>query len=96
VGSVVVNAGESITNALPAGTRVLVGSMIPFAGTLDNTNINLTLPAKSTASTWNGSAYETAIRGASGWNPPLPVGVAEGFFLNSKSAYNWTQTLPAN
>jgi hypothetical protein len=96
VGSVVVNSGESITNALPAGTQVLVGSMIPYAGDLNNTNINLALPAKSTASFWTGTSYDTSIRGASAWNPNLPIEVGQGFFLNSKSAYNWVQTLPSN
>jgi hypothetical protein len=96
VGSVVVNAGESITNALPAGVQVAVGSMIPYAGDLNNTNINLNLPAKSTASLWNGTAYQVSTKGAAGWSPALPLAVGQGFFLNSKAAYDWVQTLPAN
>jgi hypothetical protein len=93
---VVANSGGSVTNALPAGQRVAVGSMIPYAGTLNDTNINLALPAKSTAFFWNGSSYDQSTRGATSWSVAIPIAVGQGFFLNSKSDHNWVQTLPAN
>jgi hypothetical protein len=95
VGNVLANVGASVTNALPANVLVLVGSQLPYAGDLNDTNLALNLPAKSTAQIWNGSGYTPSVRGTS-WSPALPIAVGQGFFLNSKAAYNWVQTLPAN
>jgi hypothetical protein len=95
VGNVLANVGASVTNALPSGQLVLVGSQLPYAGDLNDTNLALNLPAKSAAQTWNGSGYTASVRGTS-WSPALPIAVGQGFFLNSKAAYNWVQTLPAN
>jgi hypothetical protein len=87
--------GASVTNALPAGVLVLVGSKIPYAGDINDTNLNLALPSKSTAQFWNGSGYTTISR-TTVWAPLQPVAVGQGFFLNSKAAHDWVQTLPAN
>jgi hypothetical protein len=96
VGEVIVGPGESVTNSLPAGQLVLVGSPIPYAGTLNSTNIGLLgVPAKSSAQFWTGTGY-TASTKATTWGPDLPIAVGQGFFLNSKTAYDWVQTLPAN
>jgi hypothetical protein len=96
VGEVIVGPGESVTNSLPAGQLVLVGSPIPYAGTLNSTNIGLLgVPAKSSAQFWTGSGYTASGKGTT-WSPDLPIAVGQGFFLNSKSAYDWVQTLPAN
>jgi hypothetical protein len=99
VGEVIVGPGESTTNSLPAALQVLAGSAIPYAGSLNNTNIGLlTLAKGSTISTWNvgSQAYVPALKGATTWTPDSPLAVAEGFFVNSKSATNWVQNLPAN
>jgi len=96
VGSVIAPVGGSVTSSLPAGVLVLVGSPIPYAGDLNTTNLALNLPAKSTAQFWNGAGYTLSTKGASSWSPVIPISVAQGFFLNSKSAYDWVQTLPAN
>lgn len=95
VGAVSVASGASTTNSLPAGVLVLVGSPVPYAGDLNDTNLNLNLPAKSSAQFWNGAGYTPSSK-ATTWSPALPVAVGQGFFLNSKSAYNWVQTLPSN
>jgi hypothetical protein len=96
VGEVIVGPGESVTNALPAAVLTMVASPIPYAGSLNSTNIGLlALPAKSTAQFWNGAGYNLSTKGAT-WSPDIPIAVAQGFFVNSKTATNWIQTLPAN
>lgn len=96
VGNVIVGPGGSVTNHLPAGVAA-VGSMIPYAGDLNNTNIALgVVPSKSTISLWNGSSYDTSTKTSAGWDPALQLNVGDGFFVNSKSEVDWIQTLPAN
>jgi hypothetical protein len=99
VGEVIAGPGESTTNGLPAGAQVLVGSPIPYAGTLNSTNIGLlTLAKGSTINTWNvgSQAYVLSLKGGTAWSPDSSLAVAEGFFVNSKTATNWVQTLPSN
>jgi hypothetical protein len=97
VGEVIVGPGGSTTNALPAGATVLVGSALPYAGTLNSTNIGLlTLAKQSSASFWTGSGYIGSAKSATAWSPDIAINVADGFFINSKTATNWVQTLPAN
>jgi hypothetical protein len=96
VGSVLANVGGSVTNVLPGGVLIFVGSQIPYAGTLNTSNLNLTsLPAKSQAQLWNGAGYDLSSLSGT-WSPDRPVNVAQGFFLNSKAPTNWVQVLPAN
>ena len=96
VGEVAANAGESVTNALPADALALVGSPLPYAGDLNTVEIGLLgVPAKSTAQFWNGAGYDLSTKGTT-WSPALPINVADGFFVNSKAAYDWVQTAPAN
>lgn len=97
VGNVIVGPGGSVTNHLLAGISTAVASMIPYAGDLNTTNIGLGVLAKnSTASFWAGSYYTNSTKGATIWTPALPINVADGFFLNSKTAVDWIQNLPAN
>jgi hypothetical protein len=97
VGEVIVGPGESTTNALPLGAQVLVGSAIPYAGDLNTPAIGLlTLAKGSTANFWNGTGYTFSSKGSAIWAPALAINVSDGFFLNSKTATNWVQTLPAN
>ena len=96
VGSVVVGFGGSVTNALPAGLFQLVGSPIPFNGTLNDPNLGLTaLPNKSSVQVWNGNGFTPSNKGAGGWSPDLPIIPGQGFFVTSATATNWVQTLPA-
>jgi hypothetical protein len=96
VGNVACNVGASTTNNLAANVLVMVASTLPYAGDLNDTNINLLpVPAKSTAQFWTGSGYTTSTKGAT-WSPAIAIAVGQGFFINSKSAHSWIQTLPAN
>jgi hypothetical protein len=95
VGQLVVNSGESVTNALPAGVQALVGSALPYAGTLNTPEIGLlALDKGSSASFWTGSGYNVSQKGATDWSPATAINVADGFFINSKSATDWVQTAP--
>jgi hypothetical protein len=97
VGEVIVGPGESTTNALPAGAQVLVGSALPYAGTLNTPELGLlTLGKQSSAAFWTGSGYVSSAKSATAWSPDLAIKVADSFFINSKTATNWVQTLPAN
>jgi hypothetical protein len=96
VGSVVVGFGGSVTNALPAGLFQLVGSPIPFNGTLNDTNLGLAaMPVKSSVQVWNGNGFTPSTKGAGGWTVDLPIIPGQGFFLTAATATNWVQTLPA-
>jgi hypothetical protein len=98
VGNVVPAVGGTSTNSLPAGTLVLVGSTLPVGGTFNDVgtnslNLNATLPNKSSIQLWTGSGFTAVSKTSTGFagNPPLTV--AQGFFIQSASATNLTQTL---
>lgn len=99
VGNVIPNpGGNSCSNALPANTLVLVGSILPVGGNFNDVgtntfNLNATLPTKSVIETWNGSGFTSLSKTTSGFvgNPAYTVGM--GFFIKSGSATNWVQTL---
>jgi hypothetical protein len=96
VGSVVVGFGGSVTNSLPGGLFQLVGSPIPFSGTLNDTNLGLTaLPNKSSIQVWNGNGFTPSNKGGGVWTPDLPIIPGQGFFVTSAQTTNWVQTLPA-
>jgi hypothetical protein len=86
--------GGSTSTNMPA-LNELVGSAIPFTGTLNDTNtINLlNMPAKSAIQIWTGTAFSPANKGAT-WSPNLTINPAQGFFLKANAATTWTQTLP--
>jgi len=97
VGNVLVNVGASCTNTLPAGSS-LVGSQIPYVGDLTtDTNLNLyaSLANKSTITTYaNGVGYNPPVTFGGGvWVGTAPVIVGQGYFIFSKTATNWVQTL---
>jgi hypothetical protein len=96
VGSVVANAGSSVTNALPT-LYTLVGSPIPYAAdATTDTNINLAgLANKSQLLDWNSGTqqYDTAdTKGSAGWGAAFPVSVGQGFFVKTLVPTNWTQS----
>lgn len=99
IGSVVIGPGGSATNAVPAVTA-LMGSLVPYAGDMADTNLNLgpTLPNKSSILIWdkNAQGFILSSKSSGTWTPNVSLGVGDGFFSQSKSATNWTQTLPAN
>jgi hypothetical protein len=96
VGSVVANVGTSVTNVLAANVTTLVGSLLPYADTLNGTNLGLAgAPTGSILYKWNGTGYTTSSKPKAVWNPDLSIGVGEGFFIKPSSNYVWVQTLPA-
>jgi len=98
VGQIDTPVGGSVTNALPAGTFVLIASTIPFSGDLNDTNLNLgpSLANKSIVEVWNGNGYTASSKAGGVWSPDLTITNGEGFFVSSKTATNWVQTLPSN
>jgi len=97
VGAVIANIGTSVTNPLAGGVNTLVGSALPYADTLNGTNLGLAgAPVGSTLYQWNGTGYTPSTRQKAGWNPNLTINVGESFFIQPFSAFNWVQTLPAN
>ena len=99
VGAVNVANGGSVTNGpFAAGAFVLAGSIIPFTGDLNDTNLNLgpSLPNKSAIEVWTGSGFAISTKIAGVWTPNLTITNGEGFFIDSKSDTNWVQTLPSN
>lgn len=97
VGEVVADVGTSVTNPLTGGVLTLVGSLIPYADTLNGTNLGLaSAPNGSVIYKWNGAGYTFTTRGKAGWSPNLSVGVGESFFIQPAADFEWVQTLPAN
>jgi hypothetical protein len=97
VGQVVANVGSSVTNNLAAGVTTLVGSLIPWADSLNGTNLGLAgAPNGSSLYKWNGTGYTASSKAKAGWNPNLTINVGESFFITPSSNYVWVQTLPAN
>jgi hypothetical protein len=95
VGQLVVNSGETVTNALPEGAQVLVGSSLPYAGTINTPELGLlALDKGSSANFWTGSGYTLVTKGATAWAPDQAINVGDGFFINSKTAVDWVQTAP--
>ena len=105
VGTVAVNVGNSVTNAEPVGFT-LQGSPIPYAGNIAilnqssgdaNMDFGGPLTKKSQLLTWNGSTFNVTQKTGSPalWGGTVPVGVAQGFFVNNVSgpATNVVETL---
>lgn len=100
VGTVVVGPGETNSVSLPAGFS-LVGSAIPFSGSLTNSgdgtlNLGDSLPNGSQIQAWTGAGYVGASKSFGSWSTNLTISVGQGFFVKPSSAATWNQVLPAN
>jgi hypothetical protein len=99
VGNVVpAPGGNQSTVNLPANTLVLVGSTLPVSGTFNDVGTNTinliaTLPNKSALQVWNGTGFTVLSKTSAGFSGSPTLSVAQGFFLKSASATNWTETL---
>jgi hypothetical protein len=100
VGQVIVQNTQSVTNPLVANQFALVGSPIPYADDLNDTNNFLGLggaaiPNKSSIQVWNqgSQTFSVSTKGSTGWNNDFTINPGQGFFLKSPSAANWVQTL---
>jgi len=97
VGQVLGGPGKSVTNQLASGVLTLTGSLLPYADTLNGTNLGLnTAPSGSFIYKWNGAGYTTCSKPKSAWSPDLTVNVGEAFFIQPASAFTWVQSIPAN
>jgi hypothetical protein len=103
VGNVIINSGATNNLAVGAGYE-LVGSPVPYGGTLTNgsdngtntLNLGTSMPKGTSIDTWNNGFALAAHRstvGAGAWsaNPSFVPG--QGFFLIPPTATNWQQTL---
>jgi hypothetical protein len=85
----------SLTNSFPAGYK-LVGNMVPDSGAVTNASINLTPPNGSSLLKWNPAIDDfnsfAKVAFGSGWLPAPPsIDVAEGFFVNASSPFDWVR-----
>ena len=90
-------AGPSNNIVAPAGITVLVGSPIPFSGTLsdqgtNNLNLNV-LPNGSTIFKLIGGTLQSSSKTKGVWSQNFNVNPSEGFYLKSPTATNVTQIL---
>lgn len=88
--------GTNITS-LPT-TFVLLGSKFPIAGNLtasgtNTLNLGPVLANQSVVEVWNGTSFQSAIKAFGSWDTNLDLSVGQGFFVKSKNATNWVQTL---
>lgn len=82
------NAAKNIT----AGNNLL-GYPFPVEKTLKASGL-AGAPNNTTAFFWNGAAYTQATRFPFGWTPDETMGLAEGFWLISQSAFAWNEAKP--
>jgi len=105
VGTVIVNVGNSVTNAEPIGFT-LQGSPIPYAGNIailnqnggdPNMDFGGPLTKKSQLLTWNGATFNFVQKTGSPalWGGTVAIGVGQGFFVQNLNgpATNVVETL---
>lgn len=81
----------------PNGINVLVGSPIPFSGSLSDTGTNTmnlnALPNGSSVSMLIGGTLQTASKTKGAWTPNFTINPGQGFYIKSNGATNVVQTL---
>lgn len=103
VGNVIASPAGGTNNVNLVAAFQLVGSGIPFNGTINDyltsgTNtldLGGVLPNKSQVLIWDAPSqgYITASRSGGTWNTNLSLGPGVGFFILPKSPTNWVETL---
>jgi hypothetical protein len=97
VGQVLAGPGQSVTNQLVGGVLTLTGSKLPYADTLNGTNLGLnSAPSGSVVYKWNGAGYTPSSKPKAVWSPDLSISVGEAFFVQTPSGFTWVQSIPAN
>jgi hypothetical protein len=92
-------APSSNNYALAAGSQVLIGALLPIAGSLNDAagpnalNVGAELPNKSSLNVWNGTGFSGTLKSSGVWGSNFSIGVAQGFFVTPKTAVTWTQYL---
>jgi len=108
VGTVVPNIGSTYTVNLKTGYN-LIGSVIPFTGSISSSIYNFSPPDGTYLSTWNGNGYTYTIYDTGGGSTPPAnswymsdystptnppsLNLGQGFFLQIPSNYAWSMTL---
>jgi len=102
IGNVVPAISTSNNLALPAGTLVLAGTVLPVSGTLTNSadqgpdTLNLgVLPPGTQLQLWNGNGFTPVTRssfGATLWNGNPTISLGQGLFIKTPVATNWSQS----
>jgi hypothetical protein len=103
VGNVIPNVGGTNSLSVASLTLALVGSPVPYSGTLTNAsdngtnslNLGATLPKNSQIQTYNNGFSIAAVKNPvnGNWNANPTISVGQGFFIKAGSATNWQQTL---
>jgi hypothetical protein len=89
------SAPTSNNVALPDSVKLMVAGRIPFSGNMNDfggNTLNLgSLPNKSSAYIWNGSAFPGIVKTSGSWpgNPAIATG--SGLFIASKGAATWIE-----
>lgn len=96
--------GGTATNDLITGYN-MVGSKIPYAGSVTNTSFNFNPPDSTAIFSWNGSGYTIVYKDysappdqyymsdyATPTNPPA-LNVGQGVFMQLPGSYKWVETL---
>lgn len=71
----------------------LYGNPVPVEGAIVDTGLNAA-PAQTVMYFWDGAGYVQVSKGAFGWPGTATLGMAEGFWMNSPSAFQWTEPAP--
>jgi hypothetical protein len=77
---------------IPAGLG-LYGNPVPVETALADSGLNAA-PGNTSLNFWDGTGYVTVGKGAFGWDQEVNIGMAEGFWINMPSAFQWTETAP--
>lgn len=71
----------------------LYGNPVPVENTIADTGLNAA-PMQTTIYFWDGSGYVTVAKSLAGWPAGSSIGMAEGFWMNAPSAFQWTEPAP--
>jgi len=102
VGSIAVANGASNSAALPANSFVLLGSAVPYSGSIADVpyntaslNLGPTLPNKSSIQVWDPAAQTFILSGKTlgNWSSNIVINPGQGLFIKSATATNWVESL---
>jgi hypothetical protein len=71
----------------------LYGNPVPVEKTIVDSGLNAA-PMGTTLFFWDGSGYVTVSKSAFGWPAGTNLGMAEGFWMQAASAFQWTEPAP--
>jgi hypothetical protein len=83
--------GDSVID-IPAGVS-LIGNLVPVETALADSGLNA-VPNGTVLTFWDGTGYVGIGKGLFGWDQETNIGMAEGFWINIPSAFQWTEPAP--